>query len=351
MWDVGLVWTANPALVLNDLLTNSAYGLGLDQSQVDLFSLAEAARYCDELVPVEGPDEYRFQFDHQFAAQTSALQAITAIASSMNAEVWWGEGQVFVSQDRPASATRLFGPGNVIDGAFSYGRMARRGHSSSAVISYRDRDRNYVNSVDREQRLWLVDRYGEQEIAQRAVGITRATGARRRGRYILEMGEVADQTVSFRTGPEGMALSPGQVIQLSDAMWEPIRATGRTGLAVHGPGGTNVTIDKAFTFDIAKTYTLHVMDTIPNMVTHPVANPGTTTEVVPLSTPLVDTVGGHSTWIITEATELEAREYRILEVAEAGLMDFEVRATLYDGTAFDRIEDLSAVDVGWPFPI
>lgn len=354
VWDTARQWTANNALCLNDLLTFQ-WGVGLDQSQVDLFGLADAAIYCDELVDagtLTPTTEHRFEFDHQFLTESSALQAVVAMASSMNAKVWWGQGQVFISQDRPTDPTRLFGPENVIDGAFSYASVSRSGHYSSAVVSYRDRARGWVNATDRETRLWMIDRYGDNELEQRVIGITRWSAARRRNRYVLEMGLSADQIVTFATGAEGMALAPGQVIQISDSAWEPIRATGRTTNQVRSPGATEIFLDLEFSFDIALTYTIHVMDLQATMQSYDVVNPGTTTSTVEIAAPgLINGLGGHHVWIITEATELATRLYRVMQVDEEDLLRFGVKASLYDPGVYDRIEDLDEVDPGWPYEI
>lgn len=51
-----IAWTDNPAWILYDLLTSKRYGAGqrIDASSVDKWGFYEAARYCDERVPIPG---------------------------------------------------------------------------------------------------------------------------------------------------------------------------------------------------------------------------------------------------------------------------------------------------------
>ena len=85
----GLGYTDNPALILNDYIT-SGFGLGEDQSNVDIAQLTFAADICQQLTS-EG--QLLYTCNGAFATQVSPHDIISDLITSMAGLVWYSQGK------------------------------------------------------------------------------------------------------------------------------------------------------------------------------------------------------------------------------------------------------------------
>ncbi|MBA60031.1 MAG: hypothetical protein CMQ40_12785 [Gammaproteobacteria bacterium] len=222
-------WYDNPAWVLYDFLRSDRYGLGLSESQVDKWSIYDAAVWCDELVSDgAGGTEPRARFDHAFTQREPALQIIQTIAATMQGTIWWGGGKVFLSVDKPADPARIFTNANVLEGTFSYGSVGLSTRSSAAMVTYRDRSNNFENAVDAMDRPHMIDRFGRNQTEVAALGVTRWSQARRAARYELLTDELEAETVTFAVGFADALIEPGQILEIRDELRNRARQGGRT---------------------------------------------------------------------------------------------------------------------------
>ena len=229
-------WSNNPAWIMLDLLTNERYGLGLDDTDIDVYTLYSISKYCDELVPtktinsegvtVEG-QEYRYTCNAVINSRREAYQVLQAIASTFRGMVFASASGVGFSQDRPKDPLRLVSPADVIDGSFTYSSTAKKARHSCALITWNDPDDNYEQAVEVYEELDLIDRYGYNPIEVVAYGTTSQTQARRLGKWILDSEKYETDTITFQGGLDFLDMTPGDIIAVADPMKQNARLGGR----------------------------------------------------------------------------------------------------------------------------
>ena len=229
-------WSNNPAWILLDILNNERYGLGLEDSDIDVYALYEISKYCDELVPIktinsegvtEEDEEYRYTCNAVINSRREAYQVLQAIASTFRGMVYASANGVGFSQDRPKDPARLVSPADVIDGSFTYSSTARKARHSCALITWNDPDDNYKQAVEVYEDLDLIDRYGYNPIEVVAYGTTSQTQARRLGKWILDSEKNETDTITFQGGLDFLDISPGEIIAVADPMKQNARLGGR----------------------------------------------------------------------------------------------------------------------------
>lgn len=344
------VYYDNPAWVLWDLLRSDRYGLGLAEAEIDKWSIYDAAVWCDELVDDgAGGTHPRFTFNHQFTVREDALRVVQAVASAMQASLWWGSGKLFVTVDKPDDVARHFTNANVIDGVFSYGSPGRAARSTVAKVSWRNPDLGYESDVDLVDRPYAIDRYGRNEVDVLAIGATHLAQARRRGRYEVLSSELEGATVRFAVGAESALLEPGQIIETSDRYREAARYGGR----VLAWGAPYLLLD--FGWSVSMTG-----ETIRVLLDDGSIHVSAITSTMGGGSPLLDHTftldtalpGGRTIlvgapWILT----VNARHFwRVLALKPAQNTTFEVEAIAHDPTKQDQIEDFADLGAAIAFP-
>ena len=94
-------YSDNPALILNDYLTNERYGLGEDSSNIDETALIAAANYCDQLIDIdeETPPTQQKRFTCNGVLDTGTMfqSNIEDILSSMMGTLNYSDGKYFIN--------------------------------------------------------------------------------------------------------------------------------------------------------------------------------------------------------------------------------------------------------------
>ncbi|BAU12891.1 hypothetical protein LEP3755_34240 [Leptolyngbya sp. NIES-3755] len=207
-------WTNNPAWILWTALTNDRWGCGIPESELDVWSFYEAARYCDELVPSVGSQvEPRYSFNAYLNSSQDAFDLIGQIASSMRAQVWWNGSRIVLSQDRPTPVARMFSPSHVVYQYDEEGRMTGGGFQyvstdlstryTSVVVRYLNPQTWEEDSVLVED-AELINLWGFRQLEITAVGCTSRTQAERFGRWELYVATKQTEVVSFSLASEGL---------------------------------------------------------------------------------------------------------------------------------------------------
>lgn len=214
-----LAWSDNPAWCFYDMVTNNRFGLGkyLDPNLVDKWSLYEAAKYCDQLVPDgNGGLEPRFTCNLYIANKAEAYKVLNDMASVFNALPYYMAGQIFITQDRPKDPIYIFNNSNVINGEFVYSDSSRRNRRSVAIVRYNDENNNYKPALEYVEDKNAMLKYGIREVEVAAFGGTRKSQARRLGRWFLASENLETETVNFDTAIDGSLLRPGDVVKIYD---------------------------------------------------------------------------------------------------------------------------------------
>lgn len=240
--DFQVAWTDNPAWVFYDLLTSERYGLGgfIDADQVDKWGLYEIAQYCDELVPDGfGGLEPRFTCNLVLSDRAEAYTVVQNLASVFRAMIYWSTGAVTLSQDAPQDAAYLYTPANVMGGKFTYQGASAKARHTVALVSWNDPEDFCKMKVEYVEDQPGIAKYGVQEAEIVAFGCTSRGQAHRLGKWLLYTEQNESETVTFKTGIEGLVSRPGQVIKIAD----PTRAGVRYGGRIRAATTTSITVD------------------------------------------------------------------------------------------------------------
>lgn len=332
VWDGTFInaWTDNPAWCFYDLITNSRYGCGIPESQVDKWTLYQIAQYCDEMVSDGfGGTEPRFTCNLLMNDRSDAYTIVQNMASIFRAMVYWSAGSVSVSQDSPQDASYLFTPANVVDGKFAYSGASAKARHTVALVAWNDPRDFYRSKIEYVEDQDAIARFGVNQIEMAAFGCTSRGQAHRLGKWLLYTEQYESETVTFQTGLEGVIGRPGQVVKIAD----PSRAGERMGGRISAATLGTVTIDQDP--PAAQGFTLSVMlddGTVEERIVSSQAG-----RVLTLSSNFSDTPSAQAIWMLS-STEIEAQTFRIISVREESGGIYTVSALKHNPEKFDAIE-------------
>jgi len=356
LWDGSfkVAWTSNPAWCFYDLVTNTRYGLGMHipESQIDKWDLYTIGKYCDELVPDGmGGQESRFTLNIYLQTREEAYTLIQSLSSVFRGMTYWDGGSLSTIQDAPSDPVAIFSKSNIVGGNFNYSGTSIKARHTIALVTWNDPLNFFKQKVEYVEDKESIARYGIKEAEIIAVGCTSRGQASRVGKWLLFSEKEETETVVFKSGLDGTAIKPGEIIQVADADRAGIRFSGRL--------GANSTVDKVYldaptSLAGGVVYTISVVmpygseKTLPNGSTE-ISNLGAieTSTFVPsstgsfteldLNTPLSVVPKANTMWAIAEAN-LEMQLFRVLEVTEEEPNIYQVTAIEHNASKFDAID-------------
>lgn len=272
IWDgsfTGRVYCNNPAWVFYDLLINRRYGCRqfIDTNNIDKFALYEIARYCDELVSNgRGGREPRFTFNGVINNRAEAYEMLNAMAGCFRGMVYFANGVVVPTQDRPGRVVKLFSSSNVIQEVdesgnvtsppFVYEGTGRKARKTVALVAWDDPDDKYKTKIEYVEDTAAILRYGYREIDVRGFGCTSQGQAQRIGRWTLLTNLTEKETVTFKVSAQGFFLMPGEIIEIADSDRSGGVAAGR---CLAGSTTSAVNLDREVTLVAGSTYRLQII--------------------------------------------------------------------------------------------
>lgn len=218
-------WTNNPAWILYDMIMNDRYGLKKHRRYLDAnrFSFYQAAKWCDQHVPIYGTDKTRprFTFNMQLNEPRPGLEMLNYVAGSFNGLVWDDmQGQVHLRVDKDEPAVMMFTPENIIEEGFQYtftDLSARANDISVAFINPEldwNEDRRRIPNVTTNEE--HIEKYGRIPMDFIAVGCTDVNEAIAKAQIRLISALTETTTVSFQTMRQGALLELYDIILVAD---------------------------------------------------------------------------------------------------------------------------------------
>ncbi|MBS9777640.1 MAG: phage tail protein [Gammaproteobacteria bacterium] len=251
IWDgtFKLDWTDNPAWLMYDLITNKRYGMGerVGSNSCDKWSLYEIAKYCDQIVPDGfGGEEPRFTCNTYIAEQRDAKALLDDMASCFRGVPIWNGTHVTFAIDCAKDPVTMFTNSNVVDGLFEYTSTPLKTIFTAAHVQYLDKNNGYKQTTEYVADDEAIARYGLNVKQFKAFGCTSRGQAARAGRWMIETSIRERQTVSFKTGMQGICLLPWDIIQIADNDYAGDQLHAR----VKSVEGVTVTADREFNSDV-----------------------------------------------------------------------------------------------------
>ena len=335
-------WTTDPAWILFDLITNSRYGLGehITETQLDKYSFYSASVYASALVDDgQGGQEPRFSCNIVLNKRADAFKTVMALSSVMRAMTFWGAGSLTLTQDRPTDASYLFNLSNVTSEGFIYSGTSLKTRSTVVSVSYFDMN-NQEPDFETVEDTAAKNKYGIIHKKITGFGCTSRNQARRLGRFILFEEQNSTETISFTTGiGEGVVVSPGQVIEVSD----PVRAGLRRGGRINAATTTTITVDNTTDTDLDATNNATLSVVMPDGSVEKKDISNISGAVITVSSAFSSAPNRNSIWIL-ENTTLQTTQWRVVSVTE-DKDNYAITGTAYNSGKFAFIED------GSPLPI
>jgi ribosomal protein S17 len=211
VWD-GNQWVTeysnNPAWCLLDFLTNKRYGLGIDDSSIDLETFKEVADYADQ--DVDG--EKRFELDMVIDAKKSSLDIITEILSTFRGFLFYSDGKLKLKVDRAEAAVQSFDMDNIIAESFGYSKTSKKERLKEVTVEYTEPNENYER---------ISARFTDESFSAEAkktitlIGVNRFSQAGRMARYFQKKSKYCTTQATWGAGIGDIQAEVGDVVLLS----------------------------------------------------------------------------------------------------------------------------------------
>ena len=260
-WDGTFVysWTQNPVWIIYDVLTNSTYGLGIPEDNIDKYKFYQVAQYCDacdaitgNFIGVDGQadgsfrykprgkfttvkeklvgipvstavKERRFICDTIISDQQATMEVLNAIAASFRGTLVHTFGKISLAVDMPDQLpVMVFNETNIKAGSFQVSGGRESDLITGVDISYIEPTNHYKREVARVDTVDVNDGSDrstvENLISLDLGGVTRRSQALRFAQYQIAASRYLRRVVSFTTSTDALNLAPGDVISVSQNM-------------------------------------------------------------------------------------------------------------------------------------
>jgi predicted phage tail protein len=223
-FDPVLRWTPNPSWMIYNILTNTTWGLGIDEAEIDKFSFFDLAVYCDEQVTDgKGGTERRYELHNQFMTREDAPTFLMYLLNICNANLIIDNfGNHAITYDHEQDPELIIGNNEVIDGIFEYSSTNFEERLTQVNVTWNNP--NLLGGTDTvtwptspgstEQE--MIDRYGLQSTDIILAGCYSERQALWKARWVWYTTCKLTNIVSFKTLFYGMVFKIGQVIEIID---------------------------------------------------------------------------------------------------------------------------------------
>jgi len=260
-WDGTFVysWTQNPIWIVYDILTNSTYGLGIPEDNIDKYKFFQVAQYCDacdaitgKFVGVDGQadgtfrhkprldfagvrntligspigtkiKERRFTLNISIADDSQAMDMLNTMCSTFRGALVYSLGKLTLAVDMPDEyPVMVFNETNIKTGSLVISGTKESDVISGVDVSYVDPSNHYKREVVR------VDTADANDGAERNViknvqsldlpGVTRRSQALRFAQYQIAASRYLRRNVTFTTSTDALTLAPGDVISVAQQL-------------------------------------------------------------------------------------------------------------------------------------
>lgn len=228
-------WSANPAWITLDMITNPVYGAAMDISRVDIPMFVEWAEFCEE-------NDLTFNATlDTFSNVWDAAQMVLRVGHARFTTI----GNVIsLSLYRKSDPVMMFGTGNILEGTLSLSWQSLEERSNEFEVEYYDReDSNRQNTV----RVVNEDALARGEVQRistiRMIGIDNQIQALKEAHFQKALNEALVMSGSFEASVESLACGVGDVVLLQHDMPE----WGESGRTKPGSTKTNIIVDRPLT--------------------------------------------------------------------------------------------------------
>ena len=319
-------WSQNPAWCLMDYLTNSRYGLGVPDAEINLPAFVTFAAYCDDLI--EGQPRHTLDMVIVEDAEETILQ----ILAGCRGVLFKIQGQWTPAALRDDPPVQLLSWTNCTNVRLSYTRDPDRINVMEGRFA--DVEAAWEQSVI----TWPTEPNWPTPLYKSSIdlrGVTRRAAVMRHLHYELNRRLLPKLTLQMDCSLEALALTANTIFRFA----HPLPGWGISGRLQAGSTTTSLRLDEAVTFTAGQVYHLYVRHENDTVETRPVVNPGSgTTQQITLSSPLSQVpVPVTSLYAFGESTPLDTaiREFRVVTLERLSDNTIRINAVQHNASIYD----------------
>jgi hypothetical protein len=254
-WDGTFIysWTQNPVWIVYDILTNTTYGLGIAEENIDKYKFYQVAQYCDACDSKTGAfigvsavadgsfrykprtlfqsirenqlglpkgtevSERRFIMDVTISDQEKAMDILNKLTATFRSMLVYAGGKITLAVDMPDEyPVMLFNETNIKEGSFQISGVKESEVYTGVDITYIEPTNHFKRETVRLDLAEANDGREVQVVENIAsldlTGVTRRSQAIRLGQYQLAASRYLKRNVTFITSTEALSLAPGDVV-------------------------------------------------------------------------------------------------------------------------------------------
>ena len=333
----------DPAWVLYDIITETRAGFGdfVSEDQVDKYAFYSASEYNSTLIDNgQGGTSPRFSCNIVIQSSHQAYTLLNKIASIMRASLYYDDGKITLSQDRPTTSSYFFSYANVTEDGFVYTGVSQTTKDTVVNVKYFQNETRTYEYETVEDTTANQSKYGVVVKNIEAIGCSDQAQARRMGLWHLYTQNNETETVAFTTTADaGSLIRPGDIITVQDPVRSGVRRSGRISAATT----TQITVDntKDLPTEAASGDQLSVILTDGTLETQTIST--ISGSVITVSSAFASAPQVNGMWLLVRATT-ETEDFKVISVKEDNNL-FTIAAMFHNSDKYAFVEDGAAISV------
>ena len=333
----------DPAWVLYDIITETRAGFGdfVSEDQVDKYAFYSASEYNSALIDDgQGGTSPRFSCNIVIQSSHQAYTLLNKIASIMRATLFYEDGKISLSQDRPTTSSYFFSYANVTEDGFVYTGVSQATKDTVVNVKYFQNETRTYEYETVEDTSANQSKYGVVVKNIEAIGCSDQAQARRMGLWHLYTQNNETETVAFTTTADaGSLIRPGDIITVQDPVRSGVRRSGRISAATT----TQITVDntKDLPTEAASGDQLSVIRTDGTLETQTIST--ISGSVITVSSAYASAPQVNGMWLLVRATT-ETEDFKVISVKEDNNL-FTIAAMFHNSAKYAFVEDGAAITI------
>jgi len=293
--------------------------------------------------------EKRYELDLVIDSQNPAFDCINQICGSFRAVPMWNKDAIQLLIDKKESPSYIFNMGNIIEGSFSHSFGSEKNKPNCIQVDYADKTRNFQKAtVDITDFAAITGGVPKRTRRLSLLGASRQSQIYREARYHLNSPKYQDEQITFKGAIDAIHMLPGDVVKFQHDVFQ----WGQGGRVVSATT-TAITLDQPVTIG-AGTYVITCKladDTLETKTISSGVGTYTTVQCAAFTTP-----PPVFSLYAFGLTGVEAKPFRIVQIAKTPENEIEVVATEYSDSVYTDTGIILAQpvysslpsDPGWP---
>jgi hypothetical protein len=333
----------DPAWVLYDIITETRAGFGdfVSEDQVDKYAFYSASEYNSTLIDNgQGGTSPRFSCNIVIQSSHQAYTLLNKIATIMRATLFYEDGKISLSQDRPTTSSYFFSYANVTEDGFVYTGVSQATKDTVVNVKYFQNETRTYEYETVEDTSANQSKYGVVVKNIEAIGCSDQAQARRMGLWHLYTQNNETETVAFTTTADaGSLIRPGDIITVQDPVRSGVRRSGRISAATT----TQITVDntKDLPTEAASGDQLSVILTDGTLETQTIST--ISGSVITVSSAYASAPQANGMWLLVRATS-ETEDFKVISVKEDNNL-FTIAAMFHNSDKYAFVEDGASITI------